>query len=81
MNPCALPVGVSALASAIACHVESDEELAMIAAVLTQLGDTLDTILAQRVLCARPKSVCQKERTQAGGRAEGTAEESPVLTQ
>lgn len=77
MNPCALPIGVSALASAIACHVESDEELAMIAAVFTQLGDTLETILAQRVLCARPKPVCQKEKIQTGCNAEAAAEESP----
>ncbi len=51
MDNCALPVGVSALACAIAQQFENTDELALLAAVLTQLGDTLDTIAAQRALC------------------------------
>lgn len=53
-DPLALTMAVSALASSIAAQV-SDEELGLIAAVLTQLGDTLGTIAAQRELCNIPE--------------------------
>ncbi len=49
-DPLALTTAVSALAVAIAKQV-SDEQLELIAAVLTQLGDTLATIAAQQDLC------------------------------
>lgn len=51
MNPCELSVGVTALANAIAAQL-GEAELNLLAAVLTQLGDTLATIAAQRALCA-----------------------------
>lgn len=47
-----LTVGISALASAIACEL-SDNELALASAILVQLGDTLDTILQQRNFCKK----------------------------
>lgn len=50
INPCELPIGVTALAAAIARGL-SDDELTLAAAVFTQLGDTLSTISAQRALC------------------------------
>lgn len=50
MNPCELSVGVTALANAIAAQL-GEAELNLLAAVLTQLGDTLATIAAQRALC------------------------------
>lgn len=50
MNDCALPVGVSALACAIAEQVTNANELALLAALLTQLGDTLTTIAAVRAV-------------------------------
>ena len=50
MNPCELTLGVTALANALACRF-SDGELAVLAAVLAQLGDTLAVILAQRDFC------------------------------
>ena len=49
-----LTTGVSTLAVLLAkCLTE--EELELTAAVLTQLGDTLTTILAQRALCQNQK--------------------------
>lgn len=50
MNPCQLTTSVTALANALACRL-SDEEAALLAAVLTQLGDTLATIVTQKDLC------------------------------
>jgi hypothetical protein len=48
MDCCALPVGVSALACAIAEQIRDNTDLALLAAILTQLGDTLVTIAAAR---------------------------------
>ena len=53
-NALGLTTALSTLASAIACRLE-DEELTLLAASLVQLGDTLATIAAQRVL---KKSCC-----------------------
>lgn len=50
MNPCQLTTSVTALANALSCRL-SDEEAALLAAVLTQLGDTLATIVTQKELC------------------------------
>lgn len=50
MDPRALTLGVTALANAIACRL-GDAELNLLALVLTQLGDTLGTIAAQRACC------------------------------
>lgn len=54
MNPCELTASVTALANALACRL-SDEELSLLGPVLTQLGDTLATIAAQKAIC------CKKE--------------------
>ena len=54
MNPCELTASVTALANVMACSLE-DRELTLLAAVLTQLGDTLATIAAQRELCGKQK--------------------------
>ena len=51
-NPLALTTGINTLAAALA-QTLNDEELALAAAVLTQLGDTLATIAVQRQLCGR----------------------------
>lgn len=51
-DPLALSTMVNSLAVAIAGQL-NDEELALTAAVLVQLGDTLATIAAQRAACAR----------------------------
>ena len=50
MNSLKLTTAVTALANAIACNMTVGE-LAVIAGILVQLGDTLATIAAQRVLC------------------------------
>ena len=50
MNPLELTTAVTALANAIACDL-STGEIALVAGVFVQLGDTLATIAAQRALC------------------------------
>ena len=55
MNSCELVTYVSSLACAISKNC-SKEELTVLATVLTQLGDTLETILAH-------EEVCKKNRT------------------
>ena len=45
-----LTAALTALANAIACKLSSDE-LALLASVLVQLGDTLATIAALNALC------------------------------
>lgn len=50
MNACELTMSVAALANAIACRL-TDEETELLGAVLVQLGDTLEAIVAQRKLC------------------------------
>lgn len=50
MNGCELTTSISALASLLASRL-SDSELALTAAVLTQLGDTLATLSVQKELC------------------------------
>ena len=52
MTPCALAAGVTALANALAFRL-SDTDLNLLALILTQLGDTLGTIAAQRACCAQ----------------------------
>jgi len=66
MNGCELSVGVTALAIAIAAQIEETEELSLLGAVLTQLGDTLATIASQRALCESRKAR-EEEKAQAEG--------------
>jgi len=50
MNSCELVAYITAIACTISkCY--SDEEIALMAAAFTQLGDTLTTILAQNEVC------------------------------
>ncbi|SFR83731.1 DUF6774 domain-containing protein [Anaeromicropila populeti] len=50
MNSCELVTFITALACAISkCYTE--EEVAILAAAITQLGDTLATILTQKEIC------------------------------
>ena len=51
MNACDLSASVTALANVLAGSL-SEEELGLLGAILTQLGDTLATISVQRSLCA-----------------------------
>ena len=52
MNACELSASVTALANVLAGSL-SEEELGLLGAILTQLGDTLTTIAAQRGLCGK----------------------------
>ncbi len=49
-DPLALTTAVNTLAVSIADGL-NDEDLALVAAILIQLGDTLETIAAQRQRC------------------------------
>ena len=53
MNPCELTASITALANALACKLTT-EELELLGVTLTQLGDTLLTIVTQRSLCEKP---------------------------
>ena len=55
MNPCELTAFVTAVANALANQL-SDDELNLLGAVVTQLGDTLLTIAAQRRICGSRKN-------------------------
>lgn len=50
MNACELTASITAIANALACRLDNDD-LTVLAAVLTQLGDTLATIATQRAIC------------------------------
>lgn len=56
LNTCELTASVTAAANAIACQL-SDDELALLSAILVQLGDTLATIATQRAICDSTKTV------------------------
>nr|WP_325184142.1 DUF6774 domain-containing protein [uncultured Oscillibacter sp.] len=53
-DPLALTTAVNTLAAAVASRLD-DRDLALTAAILVQLGDTLATIAAQRARCAVPQ--------------------------
>ena len=50
MKSLELTVAITAVANAIACDL-SVGELALVAGIFVQIGDTLATIAAQRALC------------------------------
>ncbi|MBP3674557.1 MAG: hypothetical protein J6J18_12090 [Oscillospiraceae bacterium] len=50
MNPCELTASITALANTLACKLTTDE-VNLLGAILTQLGDTLLTIGTQREIC------------------------------
>ena len=50
MNSLELTSAITALANAISCKLNASE-LALIASIFVQLGDTLATIAAQNALC------------------------------
>lgn len=50
MNSLKLTAAITALANTIACNL-TESEIALVAGILVQLGDTLATIAAQRSLC------------------------------
>lgn len=52
MATCELVTSITAIACTIAQHY-TKEEAALIAAALTQLGDTIATILTQQEMCSK----------------------------
>ena len=52
MERCELPLGLSALACAIADQIDDVDELALTSAILVLLGDNLALIAAQRAVCS-----------------------------
>ena len=54
MNACELTAAITAIANSLACKL-IEEELTLLGAVLTQLGDTLTTIVVQRNICQKNK--------------------------
>lgn len=50
MTPCELTASITAIANTLSCRL-TVEELNLLSAVLTQLGDTLATIAAQKSIC------------------------------
>ena len=54
MNSCELVTFISSAACALSQNCTEDE-LAILAAVFSQLGDTLDTILVHKEICASDK--------------------------
>lgn len=50
MNPLELTTTITALANALSCKLTVDQ-LNLLGAILTQLGDTLITIAAQKTIC------------------------------
>lgn len=57
MNSLELTTAITALANAIADNLTADE-LNLLGAVVTQLGDTLATIAARKSIC---ESVCESK--------------------
>lgn len=70
MNGCELTASISALASLMAGKL-SDSELALTAAVFTQLGDMLATLAVQRDLC---RAVEQDAQARGEGGNQGLGE-------
>lgn len=54
MNTCELTASITALANLLAEKLD-EREIALLAAVLVQLGDTLATITVQKDLCSTGK--------------------------
>ncbi|MCL2382915.1 MAG: hypothetical protein FWC79_01795 [Oscillospiraceae bacterium] len=50
MSPLELTTSITALANLIACSVQNEDTVDLLAAAFTQLGDTLATISVQRSL-------------------------------
>ena len=52
MNACELTASITALANWLACQL-SLEELELLGVTLTQLGDTVLTIVTQKSICGK----------------------------
>ena len=52
MNPCELTAAITALANWLSCQL-TQEELELLGVSLTQLGDTILTIVTQKSICCK----------------------------
>ena len=52
MNACELTAAITAMANYLACRL-SQEQLELLGVTLTQLGDTLLTIVTQKSICCK----------------------------
>ena len=52
MNACQLTASITAVANWLACQLTQDE-LELVGVCLTQLGDTLLTIVTQKSICCK----------------------------
>lgn len=52
MNACELTASITALANGLACRLTL-EELELLGVTLTQLGDTILTIVTQQSICCK----------------------------
>ena len=60
MNSLELTASITALANAVACNL-TVSELALVASLFVQLGDTLATIAAGRAICEEAKEKATDE--------------------
>lgn len=59
MNPCEITALVTAFSNILAQNL-TENELNLAAAIFSQIGETLNTIIAQREFCcSKEKSLCQ----------------------
>ena len=58
MNSCQLTASITAVANGIAQNLTTDE-IALLAAILVQLGDTLATIATHRTICEAKAKECE----------------------
>lgn len=75
MDNCALPMGMSALACAIAQQITSTKDLVLLAAFLNQLASTLASIAAVRDVCESNESQIT-EKSQTTKKSQATEEKS-----
>lgn len=60
MNACEITASVTAVANILAKNLNEDE-LSLLGTIFSQLGDTIETIMAQRAFCQnRKENICCK---------------------
>ena len=74
MNGCELAIAITTLASAVAAQIEDDEDLSVLAASITQFGDTLATIAAWRARCAAEQAKREAEQAKQEAKAQTSKE-------
>lgn len=65
MDICQLNIAIGAFANALSCRLTTDE-INLLGAILSQLGDTLDTIATQRAICEKNRSAADQSQSGDG---------------